>query len=83
MALNERIIALNFTDFETEYSKYRSDTLRIYNGSDDSGIRLETLAGSIYPSEILFTGKSAHLKFISNEVSSEKGFRILLKTYGT
>lgn len=84
---NKRRIALNVTDFFTEHTSYSmmeaiKDTLYIYNGSNDATTPIEILFGKDYPTEILFTGKTAYLKFITNESVNKKGFKILVKAYG-
>ena len=78
-AFHQRTIALNFTQFHTESC---CDKLSIYSGTNVNAIHLETLSGTSYPSQILFTGKRTYLKFTSDQNGGKKGFRILLKSYG-
>ena len=86
VAPNENTIALNFTDFVIQaYSGYiggTTDSLSVYNGSNDNALPLTTLSGSVEPFVIL-TGKTTYVKFTSHKYTTDKGFRILLKAYGS
>ena len=81
--LNDRIMALHFTDFLTEAY---DDPLDIYNGSNPEGTLLATLSGNSYPSLIFPTGKTTFLRFTTSPQIYKNfmftGFRISLKTYG-
>ena len=75
---DERAVLLNFTDFDTELGL---DPLRIYNGSNDNGIKLAVISGTATPSPMWRTG-TTYLKFSSDLIDSRKGFRILLTFVG-
>ena len=79
VAFNERNIALNITDFVTERNE---DKLSIYNGTNDEGTRLEVFSGNVDPYPIKFAGRTAYLKFTSDQSDVKTGFRIELKAYG-
>ena len=80
VAPNERIIALNVTDFviqEVAGDRTKTDSLSIYNGPN-----VTILTGSKDPF-VIYTGKTTHLEFTSDESTAKKGFKIFLKTYGS
>ena len=76
--LNSRTIALHFTYFLTE----QVDRLMVYNGSNVDRKHLTTISGGSYPPVIFPTGKTTFLRFKTSVANNNKGFRILLKTYG-
>ena len=73
---DERVILLNFTDFDT--GNYY-DELVIYNSQ---GMELYIHSGSSIPSEKFIAEKTIKLEFKSSNNFRNKGFRILVDTFG-
>ena len=74
----EITVVLHFTDFFTEYF----DKLYVYEGTNDKGHQLGKFSGRRSVSPIRSNERSLYLRFVSNSYTNEKGFMILLRTYG-
>ena len=68
-------VLLYFTTFEVEdYSGFCSDSVELFDGSNDSSRRLSKSCGSILPSPVYSSDRYMYMKFKSGSYYTEKGF---------
>ena len=80
IALSGRQLQIKFKDFRLEPSK---DNLLIYDGSSNNSAIIQRLTGTSLPSDVISTGNSLFLVFISDDNIYYNGFNLQYFIKGT
>lgn len=70
-------IKIKFDKFDI----HNSDTLYVYDGSSNSDSLIAKLTGDQIPNDIMSTGNSMYLEFITDNINSSKGFDISYESF--
>ena len=73
-------VQIKFKDFRLEPSK---DNLMIYDGSSNNSAIIERFTGTSLPSDVISTGNSLFLEFISDDNIYYNGFNLQFFIKGT
>ena len=64
---------MHFTNFDLET---RNDKVRVYDGNDTTAPLLHTFSGISRPSDVISSGNTVFVSFVTNSDTTEDGFKI-------
>ena len=73
---------ITFLDFDVEAGVKCYDSLLIYDGSDHTADRLDTLCGTTLPTPIESTGNTLFMFFLTDKDVTLNGFKLQYESIG-